>query len=162
MLTDDLPSAARRVAVIYYPGRNIVNDDADVLVNTVNAVGVMGKGVALAFKTRWPSIVPLYQDDCRSGFLKAGRCVLYPLPKDGHRSWAALATKDHWRQPSRLAWIESGLAALADQAGEIGYRSIAIPPPGCGNGGLDWREVEPIVLRHLKGFDLRIYGEKTT
>ncbi len=156
----DITYAARRIT--YHPGRNIVDDDADVLVNTVNAVGVMGKGVALAFARRWPGIVDLYKDDCRSGYLKAGGCVLYPLPRGGDRSWAALATKDHWRQPSRMAWIESGLARLADHAGEIGYRSIAIPPPGCGNGGLDWREVEPIVLRHLGGFDLRIYGEKTT
>lgn len=147
--------------VSYHPGHSIVDDAADVLVNTVNCVGVMGKGVALAFAKRWPEIVEFYKRDCRSGLIKAGGCVLYPLPRDEQRSWAALATKGDWRQPSRMVWIESSLAQLADQAAEIGYRSIAIPPPGCGNGGLDWREVEPIVLRHLGGFDLRIYGERT-
>lgn len=146
----------------YKPGQNIVDDDADILVCTVNCVGVMGKGVALAFARKWPEIVAPYQADCAVGWLKAGDCALYPLPSDSRRAWAALVTKRSWTLPSRIEWVESGLYWLAKHAGEIDARSIAIPPPGCGNGGLDWREVEPLVLRHLAGFDLRIYGEKTT
>lgn len=148
------------MTVTYHPGRNIVDDDADVLICTVNCVGVMGKGVALAFAKKWPEIVPEYKEDCRRGDIRPGYCHLYPLLKG--RWWAAFATKNHWRNPSRIEWVVDGLDRLACHARMAGARSIAIPPPGCGNGGLDWREVEPIVLRHLGGFDLRIYGEKTT
>ena len=142
--------------VSYRPGGDVTQDDADILVNTVNAVGVMGKGVALAFRQRWPTIMAPYVAACRSGQLRAGGCLLLPLP-DG-RLWAALATKAHWRDPSQMAWVEQGLSRLADLAAQAGARSIAIPPPGCGNGGLDWMRVEPLVLAALSGFDLRIYA----
>lgn len=124
--------------------------------NTVNCVSVMGKGVALSFKTRFPQIMGPYSEACRSKTLRAGDCMLFPLP-DG-RQWAALATKDHWRQPSQLAWIRTGLEQLAAKAHTAGARSIAIPPPGCGLGGLSWAVVEPIVLQTLVGFELRIYA----
>lgn len=141
---------------VTYRSGDVTTDDADLLVNTVNCVGVMGKGVALAFKNRWPSIMPEYQASCRSKALRPGGCQLYPLPD--RRLWAGLATKDHWRAPSQLAWVRDGLRVLAEQARAAGVRSIAIPPPGCGNGGLSWAEVEPLVLEALEGFDLRIYA----
>ena len=131
-------------------------DDADLLVNAVNAVGVMGRGVALAFRHRWPGIMPPYQHACRSGGLTAGGCILLPLG-DG-RLWAALATKGHWRDPSRLEWIASGLATLALRARFVGVRSIAIPPIGCGLGGLVWRDVAPLVAATHGAFDLRLYN----
>jgi len=143
----------------YLPGQNIVDDDAELLVNTVNCVGVMGKGVALAFKTRWPGIMAPYKAECRMG-LRPGACPIHRLP--GGRHWAALATKDHWRDPSRIEWVGAGLAVLAGSAKVMGIKSIALPPPGCGNGGLDWRQVEPIVLAVLSGFDVRIYAEPAT
>jgi O-acetyl-ADP-ribose deacetylase (regulator of RNase III) len=148
-------SAGSGAGVRYCSG-DITADDADLLVNTVNCVGVMGKGVALAFKSRWPSIMAPYQTACRNRDLRPGGCGLFDLP-DGRR-WAGLATKDHWRDGSQLAWIQSGLQELARQARAAGVRSIALPPPGCGNGGLDWRVVEPLVLDALAGFDLRIYA----
>lgn len=135
---------------------DVTLDDADLLVNTVNVVGVMGKGVALAFRNRWPGIMQPYQSACRSGELIAGGCIFLPLA-DGRR-WAALATKDHWRQPSKLEWIASGLTTLALRARATGIRSIAIPPPGCGLGGLDWRDVRPFVIATLGAFDLRLYN----
>lgn len=144
------------MTVQYRPGKNIVDDDADLLVNTVNTVAIMGRGVALAFKMRWPRIMVPYRDACISGTLRAGGCAIFPLP-DGRR-WAALATKAHWRDPSQYDWIRTGLAALATQARAAGVSSVAIPPPGCGNGGLDWRRVEPLVLAALADFDLRIYA----
>lgn len=147
--------------VRYLPGHNIVADDAELLVNTVNTVAIMGRGVALAFKTRWPAIMTPYRDACLSGQLRAGGCILFPLPDGRGRHWAALATKAHWRNPSRYDWIRTGLAALADQARAAGVRSIAIPPPGCGNGGLNWHQVEPMVLTALDGFDLRVYAATT-
>lgn len=151
-----LPPFPTSAGATTYRLGNIVNDDADILVNTVNVVGVMGKGVALAFKQRWPSIVPAYTAACRSGRLRGGGCLLFPLP-DGRR-WAALATKEHWRAPSRLEWVEAGLNELARLADAAGAHSIAIPPPGCGAGGLDWASVKPLVLTALGRFDLRIYA----
>lgn len=142
--------------VQYLPGRDLTADDADLLVNTVNTVGVMGRGVALAFKNRWPVIMPPYRQACSSRALRAGGCMLFRLP-DGRR-WAALATKAHWRDPSQFPWIETGLTQLAALAAGAGINSIAIPPPGCGNGGLDWSRVEPMVLAALDRFDLRIYA----
>lgn len=148
------------MAITYLPGQNIVQSQADCLVNTVNAVGVMGKGVALAFKTAFPSIMQPYQSACRRGVIRPGTTKLFPLHQSGGRQvhWAAMATKDHWRDPSRLEWIEPALLDLANAANAAGIRSIALPPPGCGNGGLDWRVVEPIVLRTLSDFDLEIYA----
>ena len=157
------------MSVCYIPAGNITDDSADILVNTVNEVGVAGKGVALAFRNRWPAIMRPYKAACASGRLRAGGCLLFPLPgpEDAilplfgaprQRFWAALATKSNWRDPSRIGWIETGLAELARLARDAGARSVAIPPPGCGNGGLDWKTVEPLVLDALRGFDLRIYA----
>lgn len=141
----------------YFPGKDVSADDADIIVNTVNCVGVMGAGVALAMKNRFPEIMPAYQEACRSGQLRPGGCLLLPLP-DG-RHWAALATKDHWRNPSQYDWVMNGLNKLERLAQRAGARSIAIPPPGCGNGGLNWDKVRPMVLKTLGSFDLRIYAQ---
>lgn len=144
----------------YHPGRDITHSTADCLVNTVNCVGVLGKGVALAFKTAFPAIVAPYQSACRRRVIRPGTTNLFPLRQVAGRQvhWAAMATKDHWRDPSKLEWIEPALRDLATAAASAGVRSIAIPPPGCGNGGLDWTVVEPMVLRELADFDLEIYA----
>ncbi|GHE77768.1 hypothetical protein GCM10019059_40950 [Camelimonas fluminis] len=151
------------MARVTYVTGNITNSSASLLVNTTNCVGVMGKGVALAFKQAFPHIMPMYQRDCRDGLIRPGTARIYELRRDPDRTsfWASLATKDHWRDPSRLEWIEPALQQLAIQAQHIGIDSIALPPPGCGNGGLDWRVVEPIVLRTLANFDLEIYARST-
>lgn len=141
---------------VRYLTGDITADDADVLVNTVNCVNVMGKGVALAFKKRFLSILTPYAAACRSKLLVPGGCLLLPLP-DG-RQWAAFATKNHWRDPSQQHWVSSALRELARQAQAAGIKSIAIPPPGCSNGGLDWSAIEPLVLDALRDFDLRIYA----
>ena len=143
---------------VTYKEGNITDDNADILVATVNTVGVMGKGVALAFKTKYPSILPPYKKACNDGIIVAGKCHLFSLPDPLRvRYWVAFATKDHWRYPSRYEWIESGLHDLERLANTIFARSIAIPRIGCGNGGLDWKMVEPTVLHQLSKFDLRIY-----
>ena len=146
---------------VQYKRGNIVDDGADVLVNTVNCVKVMGKGVALEFKLRYPEIIQDYNNACDIGSLVVGGCLLFQLPNQTSikkRYWAALATKDHWRYPSKYVWIRSGLLELAKLASSVGAISIAIPRPGCGNGGLDWDLVRPMVLDTLSSFDLRIYN----
>lgn len=156
------PDAATRSSVIYSNG-NIVDDKAQVLVNTVNAQlspsgrGVMGKGVALAFAQRYPEILKDYENAIRSGELTAGRALLFDLP-DG-RKWAALATKDHWQENSKMEWVDSGLKELGEKLRAGGFSSVAITPPGCGNGGLDWKKVEPLVHQHLQGVAILLYAK---
>ena len=132
----------------YLPDQDVTLSDADVIVNLVNCVGVMGKGVALAFRERFgaPALKP-YFDLCRARALKPGDCPILAMP-DG-RLWAAFATKAHWRDPARMDWIERGLDHLAEEVERVGARSVALPPPGCGYGGLDWAVVEPMVLENL-------------
>lgn len=146
--------------VIFLPGKNIVHSNADCLVNTVNCVGVMGKGVALAFKTTFPQIMGPYQSACRTGKILPGTANLYPLRvKNGRLThWAAFASKNHWRNPSEYEWIKTALANLALNAKAAGVHSIALPPVGCGNGGLNWDLVKPMVLESLSEFNLEIYA----
>ena len=145
-----------------YVTGNIVDDRAQVLVNTVNSQlsehgnPVMGKGVALEFKNRFPSIMKEYGAAISSGELRPGRAMLFDLP-DG-RKWAALATKDSFRDPSREEWVEAGLKELGDKVRAAGLTSVALPPPGCGNGGLDWKRVEPMVHGALHGLDVSMYA----
>jgi ribA/ribD-fused uncharacterized protein len=154
------PPASPRLT---YASGNVVDDGSQVLVNTVNSQlsqhgnGVMGKGVALAFKEAFPSIMKDYETAIRSGELKPGRALLFDLP-DG-RKWAALATKDHFSQPSKEEWVESGLKELGEKMRAAGLTSVALPPPGCGNGGLDWKKVEPLVHKHLEGVDVAMFAK---
>ncbi len=116
---------------------------AQVLVNTVNCVGVMGKGIALEFKTRWPQIMPAYQRACQDGSLRPGVVQFLPLPKD---RWVAnFPTKLHWRDGSQLAWIKDGLPSLMGGMQERGLLSVAMPALGCSNGGLSFDQVRPLV-----------------
>ena len=147
-----------------YASGNIVDDRAEVLVNTVNCQlspsgkPVMGAGVAKAFRDKWgDAVLEPYAAAIRSGELRPGRALLFDLP-DG-RKWAALATKDDWQSPSKMEWVESGLKELGDKLRAGGFSSVAIPPPGCGNGGLDWKKVEPLVHRNLKGLNVSMYGK---
>lgn len=131
---------------------------AQTLVNTVNCVGVMGKGVALEFKKRWPAMFEDYQHRCAARQVRLGEPYLY---RDV--SGAAIVnfpTKDHWRSPSRIADIESGLDWLVAHAAEWGIRSLALPPLGCGNGGLEWSEVGPLIYRKLHDapLDVEVYA----
>jgi O-acetyl-ADP-ribose deacetylase (regulator of RNase III) len=124
--------------------------DAQTLVNTVNCVGIMGRGVALEFKRRFPIMFTDYALRCRRGEVRPGTAYLYVDPASGVRI-VNLATKDHWRCGSKLEWIDAGLACLAAHAVEWEITSLALPPPGCGNGGLDWADVRPLVEKHLDG-----------
>lgn len=131
---------------------------AQTLVNTVNCVGVMGKGVALEFRKRWPAMFEDYSRRCAAGQVRLGEPYLY---RDA--SGTAILnfpTKNHWRSPSRVADIEMGLDHLVAHAEEWGIRSLALPPLGCGNGGLEWSEVGPLLYRKLRNlpFDVEVYA----
>jgi O-acetyl-ADP-ribose deacetylase (regulator of RNase III)/uncharacterized protein YwgA len=127
---------------------NLFESSAQTLVNTVNTVGVMGKGVALEFKRRFPEMFADYQRRCYAGEVHLGEPYLW---RGLIEPWVInFPTKDHWRSVSRLADIERGLAYLAGHIAEWGITSLAVPPLGAGSGGLDWAAVGPTIYRHLE------------
>lgn len=127
--------------------------DADALVNTVNCVGVMGKGVALEFKKRFPLMARDYADRCARGEVRLGEPYLFA--EQGRRI-INFPTKGHWRSPSRLRDIEAGLDRLVVQMAEWGIAGIALPPLGCGNGGLEWSQVGPLIYAKLGSLPIEV------
>lgn len=125
---------------------NLLRSDADALVNTVNTVGVMGKGIALQFRRAYPEMFASYAAAARAGDVSIGRMHVWETGSlTGPRFIINFPTKRHWRAPSRLADIDAGLKDLVGVVRDRHIGSIAIPPLGCGNGGLRWSEVEPII-----------------
>ncbi|MBV9280934.1 MAG: macro domain-containing protein [Chloroflexi bacterium] len=132
---------------------DILESDAQTLVNTVNCVGVMGKGIALEFKNRFPDMYQDYVARCARGEVRPGRPYLYR----GLFKWILnFPTKRHWRSVSRLEDIVRGLDYLRDHYREWGITSLAVPPLGCGNGQLDWRIVGPVLYQHLQRLDIPV------
>jgi O-acetyl-ADP-ribose deacetylase (regulator of RNase III) len=131
---------------------NLLEADAEALVNTVNTEGMMGKGIALQFKKKYPEMYEGYRRACEIGKVIPGRMYVFER-SDGFnpRYIINFPTKRHWRSPSRMKDIEIGLAALKEEIEKRGIRSVAVPALGCGNGGLDWQEVRPAIERALKG-----------
>lgn len=120
---------------------------AQTLVNTVNTVGIMGKGVALGFKERYPGMFEDYTARCEHKEVRLGKPYLY---RDLAGAMVVnFPTKEHWRSPSRLGDIEKGLDYFVEHYAEWGIESVAFPPLGCGNGGLEWSEVGPLIYRKL-------------
>jgi O-acetyl-ADP-ribose deacetylase (regulator of RNase III) len=133
---------------------DIFESDAQTLVNTVNCVGVMGKGIALGFRKRFPEMHDDYVRRCERGEVKLGRPYLY---KRSERPWILnFPTKDHWRSMSRLADIEEGLGYLEANYRDWGIESLAVPPLGSGHGGLEWQVVGPTLYHHLKRLDIPV------
>lgn len=129
---------------------DLLNEDVDALVNTVNTVGVMGKGIALQFKRRFPENFKAYEAACRTGTVVPGRMFVFDAGGLTRPRWIVnFPTKRHWRSRSRLVDIEAGLDDLAKVIDELGIRSVALPPLGCGLGGLDWSEVMPLIEARL-------------
>jgi O-acetyl-ADP-ribose deacetylase (regulator of RNase III)/uncharacterized protein YwgA len=141
---------------------NLFDSGAQTLVNTVNCVGVMGKGVAEQFKLRFPAMFEDYKGRSDRKAVRLGEPYLY-RDQSGARI-INFPTKDHWRSPSRLADIERGLDYLAAHASQWGITSIALPPLGCGNGGLEWSEVGPLIYRKLceLPIDVEVYAPYST
>ena len=126
---------------------DILKADAEAVVNTVNCVGVMGRGIAAQFKKKFEENFKAYKKACDAGYLRPGVMLVYDSNKFLNPRYVInFPTKDHWRANSRIEDIESGLIALVQEVRNRNIRSIAIPPLGCGLGGLDWAVVRPMIV----------------
>ena len=143
---------------IDYRSGDLLSADAEALVNTVNCVGVMGKGIALQFKKAFPDNFKDYTRACERKEVRPGEMFVTERLDDNPRYIINFPTKRHWRARSRLSDVESGLTALADQIRRREIHSIAMPALGCGHGGLEWGEVRSLIERMLGGLsaDVRI------
>lgn len=141
--------------MITYMSGDLFRSPANVLVNTVNTVGVMGKGIALKFKRIYPEMFEAYRNHCERGNLQIGQLLLYKTPN----KWILnFPTKKHWRNPSKEEYIDAGLGKLAACSAEMGLTSIAFPELGCGNGELDFEtQVRPLMERHLGRLSVPIF-----
>jgi O-acetyl-ADP-ribose deacetylase (regulator of RNase III) len=129
---------------------NLLDADVDAVVNTVNTVGVMGKGIALQFKQAYPANFRAYEAACRRGEVKLGRMFVFETGLLGRPHLIInFPTKRHWRGQSRLRDIAEGLTDLRQVILDRKIKSIAVPPLGCGNGGLNWRDVRPLIAKSL-------------
>jgi O-acetyl-ADP-ribose deacetylase (regulator of RNase III) len=125
---------------------NLLAAKADALVNTVNCMGVMGKGIALQFKQAFPQNTKAYERACRNEELHPGMVLTVPTGELGQPRYIInFPTKQNWKGNSKLVYIKSGLTALIEEVERLGIDSIAIPPLGCGHGGLDWNDVLPLI-----------------
>jgi len=133
---------------------DILQSKVQTIVNTINCVGVMGKGIALEFKNKFPEMYEDYLQRCQRGEVRPGIPYLY-------RSLLSpqiinFPTKDHWKSVSKISDIDRGLAYLQRHYQEWGVTSLAIPPLGCGNGQLEWRQVGPLIYRYTRQMDIPI------
>jgi O-acetyl-ADP-ribose deacetylase (regulator of RNase III) len=143
--------------MIKFTQGNLLESQAEVLVNTVNTVGVMGKGIALMFKERFADNFRLYASACKAKEVQTGKMFATEVHElDGPRWIINFPTKQHWRAPSQMTWIEQGLIDLRRFLIEHEIQSIAIPPLGAGNGGLEWELVRPKIESILSGLDTDI------
>jgi O-acetyl-ADP-ribose deacetylase (regulator of RNase III) len=140
--------------MIEYRTGDILQADAEALVNTVNCVGIMGRGVALQFKNAYPENFKAYAAACARNEVQPGRMFVFEMHRLTNPKYIInFPTKRHWRGKSRMEDIEAGLEALAGEIRARRIRSIALPPLGSGLGGLDWLEVQPRIESALRGLD---------
>ncbi len=129
---------------------NIFNINAEALVNTVNTVGVMGKGLALQFKNKYPEYYSDYKKKCEICLIRTGVVDLFnSIYENPSRFIISFPTKQHWKYNSKIEWIESGLINLNQKIIENNIQSIVIPPLGCGLGGLNFDEVYKLITSKL-------------
>ena len=142
--------------MIIESNENIANSKSHAIVNTVNCVGTMGKGVALAIKEKYPWCLAPYKDACTHEILIPGGLFVTKInvePKIHYPIIINLATKNHWRGKSRLEWVDRGLEKLSEYIVQNELQSVSMPRPGCGNGGLNWNDVKLLVQKHLGNID---------
>ena len=148
--------------MIKYVQGNLLESDAEALVNTVNEVGIMGKGIALSFKKAFPKNFKNYKKACNQGMVHVGYMftTLNETELAGPKWIINFPTKRHWKDPSMLQWIVNGLRDLVSVIRAHNIRSIAIPALGCGNGKLDWGVVKPeieLAFKDLPDLDVTVY-----
>ncbi len=136
--------------IIYLQNQSILDSDSQVITNPVNCVGVMGAGLALEFKNRYPKMFRDYVKLCERKEVKPGVPYLWT---NGDVMILNFPTKDNWRNASRVEWIESGILWIRDNYRILNIRTLAIPAVGCGLGGLDWYVVKSIIEKHLGDLD---------
>ncbi|MCF6331555.1 MAG: macro domain-containing protein [Sulfurimonas sp.] len=141
--------------MIIYTRTNIFESNAQVLVNTVNTIGVMGKGLAKEFKRIYPDMFINYQNYCENGMFTIGKLQIYRTLN----KWVLnFPTKENWRNASEVEYIELGLQKFVEQYQIQGIKSVSFPMLGCGNGGLDWESVvEPLMYKYLKNLPIDIF-----
>lgn len=140
--------------MITYHRTSLLESQAQTIVNTVNTVGVMGKGLAQELKSRYPDMFKTYKKLCDERLLDVGKLWLW---RDPHQWVLNFPTKKNWRHPSKIEYIEAGLKKFVDNFDKHGIREVAFPRLGCGNGGLDWCNVQPIMHEYLSKLPIRVY-----
>lgn len=141
--------------MLIYVKKDLFESPAQVIVNTVNTVGVMGKGIAKRYKDIYPEMFEQYRDLCEKKLLNPGQLWIYKTP---HKWILNFPTKKHWRSPSRIEYIEDGLKKFVETYEKKGITSISFPLLGCGNGGLDWEsEVKPLMEKYLRPLPIEVY-----
>lgn len=143
--------------MIHLVSGNLLESAAEALVNAVNTVGVMGAGIALDFKKRFPENFRLYESACKRGEVCTGKMFVVDLGLILPKWIINFPTKRHWRNPSRIEWIRDGTEDLRRVISEHDIKSIAIPPLGCGLGGLSWNEVHQIIESGLTGIGCEVF-----
>jgi len=132
--------------MIEHASGNLLDADVEALINTVNCVGVMGKGIALQFKQAFPENFAAYDRACRHGEVQFGRMFIHETGRLANPRYIInFPTKGHWKERSRIENVQAGLRDLLEQVRRLNIKSIAVPPLGCGNGGLDWADVAPLI-----------------
>jgi O-acetyl-ADP-ribose deacetylase (regulator of RNase III) len=136
-----------RLRMIEIVDGDLLEAKVEALVNAVNVMGVMGVGIALQFREKYPGMFKAYARACKSGEVVIGKMHVFDLgDSGGDPRWIInFPTKQHWREPSQLSYVTEGLTDLIYQVRRLKIRSIAIPPLGCGLGGLQWTEVRPLI-----------------
>ncbi len=132
--------------MIEFAQGNLLDSKVDAQVNTVNVVGVMGAGIALQFKNKYPNCFKLYQQACHRKELQVGSIFVYHTDLDIPKYILNFPTKEHWKNDSKIEYIVDGLIALLDTIRLYGIKSVAVPALGCQNGGLIWEEVKPLMV----------------
>ena len=139
---------------LHYQTGDIFEAQTQVIVNTVNCQGVMGKGLALAFKQRYPAMFPVYQQECKTGKLRIGRPTLYQKSSP----WILnFPTKNTWKANSKLEYLEKGLEYFVANYKKAGITSIAFPKLGAQNGKLSWNDVGPLMAKYLGQLDIEVH-----
>jgi O-acetyl-ADP-ribose deacetylase (regulator of RNase III) len=149
------------MAITFVQG-DIFKTKMKTIVVPVNIMAVAGCGVALQWKRRYPEAFRYYVRDCKHGLLLPGKPTYYLSPATQYpHFFIFFATKDDWRKPSQLGWIDEGLRALTEIQKDTDFQSLATVKLGCGAGGLDWEDVKPVMVGHFEKWDISIevYGE---